>query len=177
MVIKRGRAILWALYLHWLSSLGESTSLTYSLTVRDFLPIWCSQLRSDTPPGSDFLYGTTVAEECPYKEEILAGNISGHPDFDRIDNSHTTPGYFTQAHQIRGDDGFILPGSTPGSPYHEKTVEEYTEVAPSGIPKPVYCTGNSLKGFNGTTRCGLYGNPATAFSTVSILLCDQPRKY
>lgn len=174
MMIKGLEVLLWSLCLHCLPMLGESTSLTYALTVRDFLPHWCSSLRSDTRPGDDFLYDIPIALPCPYRDEIIAGTISGHPDFDRIHLSHSIPGYFTDANKIDGNEGFILPGSTEGNPFFEKTVEEYTEIASSGLPKPAYCTGNTLKGFNGTTRCGLFGNPQGAFSTVSASFPDKP---
>ena len=145
-----------------------SQSLSYALTVRDFLPQQCSKLRTNGQTTASFSTGNSINSLCPYQADLAADRISGHPDFDRSSNALSIPGYFRSEHLISGDDGYILGSSSGGSAAHEKTVEEYLEIAPSGIPKPVYCTGNSLLGFGGMVRCGQYQSGGNFFfATVS----------
>ena len=145
--------------------------LVYSLTVRDFLPSQCSILKSDVAAHQPFSTGI-INNACPYRPAISAGIVSGHPDFDRATNAMSIPGYFRKEHLINGNDGYIKRTSSKGNMTHEKTVEEFLEVATSGLPKPVYCKGNSRLGFNNTVRCGLFmtNSGARKFATVSDVL-------
>lgn len=149
-------------------------SLSYALTVRDFLPQQCSKLRSNADFDVDFSFNNGIDSRCPYQADLAAGTISGHPDFDRSANALSIPNYFRSEHFVNGNEGYIISGSG-GNADHEKTVEEYTEIAPSGIPKPVYCTGNTLAGFNGTLRCGLFkrNNGNFAFATTNKTFFDM----
>lgn len=165
-----------------LSTVGHCSSLSYALTVRDFLPQQCSELRSNANFNLAFTTGQSLDARCPYQTEILAGTISGHPDFDRSANALSIPGYFRAAHLISGNDGYIVGSASSGADSnHEKTVEEFMEVAPSGLPKPVYCTGNSELGFGNSIRCGLFGTGSSRkFATVGafgvrLLVCCRTK--
>ena len=146
-----------------------SQSVQYALTVRDFLPSSCSLVNTNVGPERSFITRTGVrSEDCPYKSDILAGKVSGHPDFDKGPGAGDVPAYFYDLYKVDGRNGFIR--GQPGRRSFERTVEEFIELAPSGLPKPVYCSGNDFAGANGTVRCGYFRTPDTGteyFSTVS----------
>ena len=154
-----------ALFIAILCLLGESDSqsLSYAITVRDFLPHFCSLTRTVVGPGEKFTQvpATNLDPRCPYLDDIKSGKISGHPDFNSEKGSDTIPGGFYNEHKVSGSNGYLLPFSrgrfaSPGSTDFESTVREYTETASSGLPKPMYCASNSFAGFDGEVRCGYY---------------------
>lgn len=147
--------------------LRHCTGLRYALTVRDFLPSECSALRSTRGFRQPFVEGLGINHNCPYRSFIQSGIVSGHPDFNRNreGNAGSIPGYFYANHKINGQNGFIRTNSNPGRLSHEKTIEEYTVIASSGLAKPVYCKGNSELGYNGTVRCGLFEREIAATGT------------
>lgn len=82
-----------------------SESIIYQITVRDFLPLWCMRradfeslnITDPLPPGSTFDRNLVLTSDkfdafqgdgvCPYQSYIDAGEISGHPDFNRVVSS------------------------------------------------------------------------------------------
>ena len=167
--------LLSALSLTVLWNLGQA--LSYALTVRDFLPTSCSLTRTEVGPGVKFSEVSSVSADCPYRAEILNGELSGHPDFNMISGAGSIPGGFYDEHKISGSNGYLLPNSgstaaSTGNVFFESTVGEYTEIASSGLPKPSYCTSNTFAGFDGEVRCGYFertsssGQVIKSFSTV-----------
>ena len=148
-----------------------SQLVQYSLTVRDFLPVDCSLVDTEVAPGLPFLTRTAVNNVlCPYQSDILAGKVSGHPDFQKDVDAGDIPGYLYDLYKVVGSKGFLR--GQPGRRNIGKTVEQFLELAPSGLPKPVYCSSNPFAGANGTVRCGYFFKNninAQLFSTVSIV--------
>lgn len=158
-----------------------SSQLVYAITIRDFLPTECSLVQfPDRAPHGEILTRSAVSTSCPYKSLMDAGVISGHPDFNAGRGSGNIPGAFFQANKINGNAGYIRlfddagRAVTTGSPTFEPTVLEYTTLAPSGLPKPQYCTGNSVVSATGMVRCGAISSEPK-FSTVSKMgkQCSQ----
>ena len=151
-----------SLALLWLGC--ESQTLTYALTIRDFLPRMCSLVHTDTNQGKPFIIRapSSIDKTCPYNSAILNGTISGHPDFQRARNAGGSPGKFYTDNLINGSRGYLREKddlgrrASLGNPVFEPTLRDYIEIADSGIPKPSYCASNSVTGFNGELRCGAF---------------------
>ena len=78
---------------HQVDGLSE---LTYSVTVRDFLPAFCLTREQLADLGIvDPIFKVPeggLLEDCPYKAFRERGEVLGHPDFMR--NPVTCPSYF-----------------------------------------------------------------------------------
>lgn len=150
--------------------------LTYSLTIRDFLPSKCSFVQFlDLDNTSEVSHVSRILKSCPYNAQIEAGVISGHPDFGAKRAAGTIPGNFYRKHRISGEKGFLRPYNDDdevgarGSPTFEPTVRDHVVVAPSGLPKPGYCTGNSILSKSGMLRCGVFFDARVGFPRFSTV--------
>lgn len=170
-----------AAFLSMLSPLCYA-QLVYAITIRDFLPVQCSLVSfPDNTPSDEVVMMGAVSTACPYKSLMDSGVILGHPDFNAGKATGYVPGDFYEANKINGNTGFLRPvndaGETAntGNPTFEPTVLEYTTLAPSGLPKPQYCNGNSVVSDTGMVRCGVLRDDPPKFSTVSsCILSNDP---
>lgn len=100
---------------------------------------------------------------CPYYNDIVAGIISGHPDFNivtggsGVDTGPPTD-FYSGLSFVYGTGG-----ETRATPIADRFAMQETT---SGLLKPLYCSDNTL-GVDGGPRCGHLGDIATHFQTVS----------
>lgn len=150
--------------------------LVYALTVRDFLPQQCGLFAFPDTKAAEYVVRGAVDNECPYKDSLNSGVISGHPDFNSGKGSGGIPKYFYDKYKIDGSEGFLRPNNDEGEAAaegrarFEKTVLESSILAPSGLPKPQYCDTNYVVSRIGMLRCGAYDPSPPRFITVRFQL-------
>jgi fibro-slime domain-containing protein len=116
-------------------------SLTYSATVRSFLPAFCVREAGlyEAAWGGANAYPLVMqaASLCPGWEEIVSGAVGGHLDFEvsplRLKG---------RSGKYEAQPGMVLPTLA---------------VAASGLPKPVYCSASE--------RCGAHSSGAASFTS------------
>lgn len=102
---------------------------------------------------------------CPYFDDIVAGTISGHPDFNLVtggtDLNGGPPSDFYNGLSF-------VSGSGGASNLNIMVDRDGMQASTSGLFKPRYCSDNTL-GLGGEARCGF--NPTSTnfhYQTVSI---------
>jgi hypothetical protein len=112
---------------------ASADALRYKTTIRSFLPSFCASKKSDFYDAWQYDENgwnrhwkllENRRSSCAYVAGLNSGEISGHPDFN-----------------AGGSKGLTL-GLSLG------TVRKNVKFAPSGLPKPQYCTDDENK------RCG-----------------------
>jgi hypothetical protein len=162
---------------------GEARSITYHLTMRDFMAAACmpgatypstidQYWKSDYNPNAATYNPRRInqATFCPIRQDIIEGVYSGHPDFEADPRAYGEgcPG---SSDSLAADPTLPRFTQTVGSQAcaganMTRVVENYLEYDESGLPKVVHCRGPFNPKNSSDQRCGwqygtVYPQPTT----------------